>query len=224
MVEAVELLRPRLPSLSAASWSRRPASISSCGTAGCLHRSTVHRPSSCWSSARAATTCSVSSPTRSARAARSFTRPRSRVTKPASGRLWRLPRGGRAGDQRRRRAAQARRRRAAARDPALSSTPSRPRRGSRAPRGLAIFGHVGDGNLHVNLLGLQADGETVDEAVLPPCAAAEGGSIAAEHGVKPLRKRRWLETFVRSEAELHGACTPNQARARSHPRSLSSRA
>ena len=63
---------------------------------------------------------------------------------------------------------------------------------------LAVFGHVGDGNLHVNLLGLPADDETVDEAVLR-LAAAEGGSIAAEHGVGRA-KARWLE-LVRGEAE-----------------------
>lgn len=47
---------------------------------------------------------------------------------------------------------------------------------------LAIFGHVGDGNLHVNVLGLGAEDETVDGAVLELAAEAQG-SIAAEHGV-----------------------------------------
>jgi len=46
----------------------------------------------------------------------------------------------------------------------------------------AIFGHVGDGNLHVNVLGLGAAETAVDDAVLALAAAARG-SIAAEHGV-----------------------------------------
>lgn len=63
---------------------------------------------------------------------------------------------------------------------------------------LALFGHVGDGNLHVNLLGLPANDETVDEEVLR-LAAAEGGSIAAEHGIGRA-KARFL-SLVRSERE-----------------------
>ena len=47
---------------------------------------------------------------------------------------------------------------------------------------LAIWGHVGDGNLHVNILGLGAGDEPIDHEVL--ClAVALGGTIAAEHGV-----------------------------------------
>lgn len=63
---------------------------------------------------------------------------------------------------------------------------------------LALFGHVGDGNLHVNLLGLDADDERADEAVLR-LAAAEGGSIAAEHGLGRA-KARWLH-LVRGDDE-----------------------
>jgi FAD/FMN-containing dehydrogenase len=47
---------------------------------------------------------------------------------------------------------------------------------------VAIFGHVGDGNLHVNVLGLDADDRAIDRAVLELAAAAHG-TIAAEHGV-----------------------------------------
>jgi len=47
---------------------------------------------------------------------------------------------------------------------------------------VVVFGHAGDGNLHVNVLGLAADDEAVDDAVLR-LAADLGGSIAAEHGV-----------------------------------------
>jgi FAD/FMN-containing dehydrogenase len=63
---------------------------------------------------------------------------------------------------------------------------------------LAVFGHVGDGNLHVNLLGLAADDETLDHAVLQ-LAAAAGGSIAAEHGLGRA-KARYLD-LVRSDRE-----------------------
>jgi FAD/FMN-containing dehydrogenase len=54
---------------------------------------------------------------------------------------------------------------------------------------VAIFGHVGDGNLHVNVLGLEADDETVDDAVLR-LAVAAGGTIAAEHGVGKAKAAR----------------------------------
>ncbi|MEW6269875.1 MAG: FAD-linked oxidase C-terminal domain-containing protein, partial [Thermodesulfobacteriota bacterium] len=47
---------------------------------------------------------------------------------------------------------------------------------------VAIFGHLGDGNLHVNVLGLDPDDETVDREILR-LAADAGGTIAAEHGV-----------------------------------------
>jgi FAD/FMN-containing dehydrogenase len=53
-----------------------------------------------------------------------------------------------------------------------------------------LFGHVADGNLHVNLLGFEPDDERPDEAVLR-LVAALGGSISAEHGVG-IAKRAWL--------------------------------
>ena len=52
-----------------------------------------------------------------------------------------------------------------------------------APRAdLVLFGHLGDGNLHVNVLGLDRDDNTVDRAVLE-LVARLGGSISAEHGI-----------------------------------------
>lgn len=45
-----------------------------------------------------------------------------------------------------------------------------------------IWGHVGDGNLHINLLGLPDEDDSVDAAVLRLVAGA-GGSISAEHGI-----------------------------------------
>ncbi|HET7685260.1 MAG TPA: FAD-binding oxidoreductase [Candidatus Limnocylindria bacterium] len=45
-----------------------------------------------------------------------------------------------------------------------------------------LYGHLGDGNLHVNLLGPAPDDEVLDEAVLR-LAIELGGSISAEHGI-----------------------------------------
>lgn len=47
---------------------------------------------------------------------------------------------------------------------------------------MIVFGHIGVGNLHVNVLGPDPADQAVDEAVLG-LAAAYGGSISAEHGV-----------------------------------------
>ncbi|MDQ6784115.1 MAG: FAD-binding oxidoreductase [Actinomycetota bacterium] len=64
---------------------------------------------------------------------------------------------------------------------------------------LIIWGHVGDGNLHVNVVGPPPDDDAVDDAVL--ClVAAMGGSISAEHGIGRA-KTAWLH-LVRSPAEL----------------------
>lgn len=68
-----------------------------------------------------------------------------------------------------------------------------------APTTTHVWGHVGDGNLHVNVLGPPPDDDRVDDAVLR-LAAAHGGSIGAEHGVGRL-KRRWLH-LSRTPAEL----------------------
>ncbi|HEX6520983.1 MAG TPA: FAD-binding oxidoreductase [Streptosporangiaceae bacterium] len=45
-----------------------------------------------------------------------------------------------------------------------------------------VFGHIGAGNLHVNVLGPDPDDDAVDEAVFA-LAAAHGGTISAEHGI-----------------------------------------
>jgi FAD/FMN-containing dehydrogenase len=62
-----------------------------------------------------------------------------------------------------------------------------------------LFGHLGDGNVHVNVLGPDPDDYAVDEAVLR-VAAACGGTISAEHGVG-VAKARWLD-LVRPPGEL----------------------
>ena len=55
---------------------------------------------------------------------------------------------------------------------------------------VVLFGHLGDGNVHVNVLGA-ADGTEVDDAVLE-LVIEYGGTISAEHGVG-VAKARWLE-------------------------------
>ncbi|MGI8752738.1 MAG: FAD-binding oxidoreductase [Acidimicrobiales bacterium] len=72
--------------------------------------------------------------------------------------------------------------------------------GDAAPdASLFLWGHVGDGNLHVNVVGPPADDDTVDDAVLR-LVAAMGGSISAEHGIGRA-KTAWLH-LVRTPAEL----------------------
>jgi FAD/FMN-containing dehydrogenase len=53
-----------------------------------------------------------------------------------------------------------------------------------------LFGHLADGNLHVNVLGAEPDDERPDEVVFR-LVASLGGSISAEHGIGRA-KRRWL--------------------------------
>jgi FAD/FMN-containing dehydrogenase len=54
-----------------------------------------------------------------------------------------------------------------------------------------LFGHLGDGNVHVNVLGADPDDSRVDDAVLG-LALECGGTISAEHGVG-VAKAAWLE-------------------------------
>ena len=53
-----------------------------------------------------------------------------------------------------------------------------------------VYGHVGDGNLHVNVLGPAADDQRADDAVLE-LVLALGGSVSAEHGIG-VAKVGWL--------------------------------
>lgn len=53
-----------------------------------------------------------------------------------------------------------------------------------------LFGHVGDGNLHVNVTGVEPGDPDLDGAVFE-LVAAMGGSISAEHGIGTAKKR-WL--------------------------------
>ena len=62
-----------------------------------------------------------------------------------------------------------------------------------------LYGHVGDGNIHVNVVGPDPDDDAVDDAVLD-LVVDLGGSISAEHGIG-VAKKAWL-TRDRSEAEV----------------------
>jgi FAD/FMN-containing dehydrogenase len=62
-----------------------------------------------------------------------------------------------------------------------------------------IYGHLADGNVHANVVGVEDDGDATDDAVLG-LVASLGGSINAEHGVG-IAKRRYLH-LTRSEAEI----------------------
>jgi FAD/FMN-containing dehydrogenase len=75
-----------------------------------------------------------------------------------------------------------------------------------------LFGHLGDGNIHVNVAGAAPDDEGIDGAVFD-LVASMGGSISAEHGIGTA-KRSWL-SLNRSPEELvlfralKGACDPD---------------
>jgi FAD/FMN-containing dehydrogenase len=62
-----------------------------------------------------------------------------------------------------------------------------------------LFGHVNEGNLHVNILDAVDEAEAVSDAVLK-VVASYGGSISAEHGVGRA-KRAWLH-LSRSAEEI----------------------
>ncbi|QNI02031.1 FAD-binding oxidoreductase [Halomonas sp. SH5A2] len=76
---------------------------------------------------------------------------------------------------------------------------------------LVVFGHLGDGNLHISVSAGSADPEVrreVEAMVYQPLAAL-GGSVSAEHGIG-LEKRPWLST-CRSSAEIELMRTLKQA-------------
>jgi FAD/FMN-containing dehydrogenase len=62
-----------------------------------------------------------------------------------------------------------------------------------------LFGHAGDGNVHVNVTGVAPDDERVTDVVLRHVAELQG-SISAEHGIGTA-KRAYID-LVRSDAEL----------------------
>ena len=64
---------------------------------------------------------------------------------------------------------------------------------------LWVFGHAGDGNLHLNVTGPAPDDAIVDGLVLD-LVASLGGSISAEHGIGRA-KRAWLH-LARTPVEI----------------------
>ncbi|HEY6310602.1 MAG TPA: FAD-linked oxidase C-terminal domain-containing protein, partial [Streptosporangiaceae bacterium] len=62
-----------------------------------------------------------------------------------------------------------------------------------------VFGHIGPGNLHVNVLGPAPDDDSADDAVLR-LAAEHGGTISAEHGIG--RAKAAVLHLSRSPAEI----------------------
>jgi FAD/FMN-containing dehydrogenase len=80
-----------------------------------------------------------------------------------------------------------------------------------------LYGHLGDGNVHVNVTGPDPRDMGVDDVVLE-IVAAHHGSISAEHGVG-FAKARYLG-LSRSTAEI-GSCA--RSRARSIPTASSAR-
>lgn len=62
-----------------------------------------------------------------------------------------------------------------------------------------LFGHAGDGNVHVNVANLSADPDRLADAVYGT-VAARGGSISAEHGIGRA-KRNWIG-LARSAGDL----------------------
>ncbi|WP_248446783.1 FAD-binding oxidoreductase [Sinorhizobium meliloti] len=67
---------------------------------------------------------------------------------------------------------------------------------------LNVFGHLGDGNLHYNLLiGADDDASALNWAV-HDSAVRHGGSISAEHGLGQYRVGEWLRTKPAAERAL----------------------
>ena len=63
---------------------------------------------------------------------------------------------------------------------------------------LIVFGHLAEGNVHINVLGATAHGEALTDAVLQS-AIDLGGTISAEHGIG-VAKVQWLERLKGAEA------------------------
>jgi FAD/FMN-containing dehydrogenase len=64
---------------------------------------------------------------------------------------------------------------------------------------LVLWGHLSEGNFHVNLLGLEPDVERLADSVLR-LVLAHHGSISSEHGLG-VAKARWLE-LARGPADV----------------------
>lgn len=63
----------------------------------------------------------------------------------------------------------------------------------------SVFGHLADGNIHVEVHGPDADDDSVDIAILQ-CVARYGGSVSAEHGIG--RTKAEFLSLSRTAAEI----------------------
>ena len=63
-----------------------------------------------------------------------------------------------------------------------------------------LFGHIGEGNLHLNVLRCDADGEAEIYPAMMKLIAAHGGNVSSEHGVGTI-KRGYL-TMSRRPADI----------------------
>ena len=82
-----------------------------------------------------------------------------------------------------------------------------------------LFGHLGDGNVHVNVLGLAPDDETVDEAVL------RARRRARRHDQRRARRRTWPRRAGWASRARRASCARwRRSSARSTPTGCSTRA
>jgi len=65
-----------------------------------------------------------------------------------------------------------------------------------------VFGHLGDGNLHVNVILTDPSKARVIMRTVHDLVAARGGSISAEHGLGQYRVDEWMRLTPQSEKEL----------------------
>lgn len=73
--------------------------------------------------------------------------------------------------------------------------------GRLAPKARPVlFGHVGEGNLHLNVLGCTPDEEAALYAAMMGVISARGGNVSSEHGVGS-RKRAYL-SLARGAADI----------------------
>jgi len=73
----------------------------------------------------------------------------------------------------------------------LAKVPGAARGAGAGAQRVILFGHLGDGNVHVNVLGADPDDVAVDDAVMGLVLDC-GGTISAEHGIGVV-KAHWLE-------------------------------
>lgn len=65
---------------------------------------------------------------------------------------------------------------------------------------VTLYGHIGDGNIHINVLGADADEQRASDQIVSEVVERFGGTISAEHGIG-LAKRGLLEP-TRSRDEI----------------------